>query len=265
MKNQEIVTKLISVGKKITDSISPDISSLARYDYINRIGPTNCEKVASHLSNEDLIYLIKGIIYVERKLKWTGGSVASGILFFKMLIERNVSINKIDEISAWIIKNTKNPYSPFGTLISMGAKNYSEYKNLSHKRQLLIQYELEQDKKFEKEAKKQREMRKRIRSYSAKCRNSPKREDLIKSLNGMSIRDQLILISKDEKYLPNFYPTKCADSADLTVIKSLPEEVIYALANKMKGKYRGPWGAFKKRLLFISGPVRKKKPWSLWI
>ena len=77
---------------------------------------------------------------------------------------------------------------------------------------------------------------------------------MIQELNGMSIRDQLVQIAEDDTNAPTYYPTKCADSADLSVIESLKPETQLALAMKLKGKHRGPWGAFKKRLLLVCGP-----------
>ena len=262
MMNQEIILQLISVGRDVR-SATPDLSSLRRCDHINRMAPEKWKTETPHLSNTDLINLIKGITYVERELKWTGGSVAGGIWLFSILLNRNAPIEEIDETAAWVIKNTRNPYNPFGTIVTLGARNYSEYKKFTHERQILIQRELERDKDFEREAKEQRILQKQSRLFSAQQRGSPERENLIKKLNGMSVRDQLLLISKDENHAPNFYPTKCADSSDISIIESLPEEARYILANKMKGKYRGPWGAFKKRLLSVCGPVGNKEPWKI--
>lgn len=263
MMNQEIIEKLIVVGRDAVSAVEPELSSLRGCDHINRMTPNQWKIEALHISNADLIYLIKGITHVERELKWDGGSVAGGRWLFSMLLNRKVTVEKIDETAAWVIENTRNLYNPFGTIITLGARNYSEYKELSHKRNISIQQELEKDKDFAFEAKKQRKLRKEARLFSSQQRGGPERQILIKTLNGMSVRDQLLLISKDKVYVPNFYPTKCAGSADITVIKSLPEEARYALAIKMKGKYRGPWGAFKKRLLSICGPVGNKRPWTI--
>jgi hypothetical protein len=86
---------------------------------------------------------------------------------------------------------------------------------------------------------------------------------MIQELNGMSIRDQLVQIAEDDTNAPTYYPTKCADSADLSVIESLKPETQLALAMKLKGKHRGPWGAFKKRLLLVCGPISDKQPWNI--
>ncbi len=260
---QKTISKLIAVGQDLARSSAPDLSSLKYCDRINRIGNKQCEAETSHLSNIELIYLIKGITFVERELKWIGGSVASAIWLFYILLKRDVSIEEIDEVSAWVLENTRNDYSPFGTTITLSAANYSEYQRRSNSRREAITLQLLRDGDVERDAKKQRFLRRQSRLLGVQQRKTAVRSDLIKRLNGMSVRDQLLLISKDDKHLPNFYPTKCAASSDITEIESLPEETRSILVNKMKGKYRGPWGKFKQRLLSVSPHTHNREPWDI--
>ena len=87
-------------------------------------------------------------------------------------------------------------------------------------------------------------------------RNTPERDILIRKLNEMSVRDQLILISKDELHSLTFYPTRCAGLADNAVIDSLSKEVKKALKDKLYGRQRGPWLGFKRRLYIKCGWIR---------
>ncbi len=264
MNNQEIINLLISIGEKITaDLVIPDLSTLMGHGHINCMGPNNWADEVSCLTDKKLIHLLKGITYVERELKWDGGSVAGGVWLFSILLRRNISIDEIDEIAGWVLENTNNTYNPFGTVITLGAKNYTEYKAYSAERNKSILRELERDLEIEKNAKIQRAIRKKIRMHGAQRRNRAEREKLIIDFNHMPVREQLIVIAKDVTYAPNFYPTKCADSAGIDIIKSLPEEIMNILAIKMKGKYRGPWGAFKKRLLSVCDPASKREPWDI--
>ena len=254
--------KLIAIGQDVRKGVQPhfaDVEYLQPYDAINRKSPEFWHNVAAGINDEQLSSLICALTYVENHLRWLGGSASGVIWLFKSLVSRGASITLLDEVSSWVIKHTQNPYNPFGMRDGLGARNYSEYKILSQKRQLLIQHKLEEDKKKHKIAEKQRKRRKELRLLNTQHRDSSERKKLIEILNRMSLRDQLILISKDDKHLPNFYPTKCATSADITVIESLPKEVRYALAHKMKGKYRGPWGTFKKRLLSVCETVGDKE------
>lgn len=257
---------LITIGQAARAGVQPPVEDLQRlspHDAINRQRPEFWKNAAVGLTDEELGYLTCGLTYIEANLRWSGGSVSGVIWLFQSFVARGTSTALLDEISSWVIEHTKNPYNPFGTIVTLDARNFSEYKRLSHERGVMIQHELDRDKEFEKEANEQRKLRKQLRLFGAQHRETPEREELIEKINGMSVRDQLLLISKDDKHLPNFYPTKCADSADLTVIESLPEKSRYALANKMKGKYRGPWGKFKKRLLSVCGLVGDKEPWNI--
>ena len=263
---EHIRNTLIAIGQAVRVGAQPrveDMQCLRPHDAINRKRPEFWRNATAGLTDEELGCLTCGLTYVEASLRWMGGSVSGVIWLFQSLVTRGSSIALLDDISSWVIEHTKNPYNPFGTIVTLGAKNYSEYERLSHQRRVLIQHELERDKEFEKEAKEQRNLRNQQRLLSAQRRDTTERKELIENLNRMTVRDQLLLISKDDVHSPNFYPTKCADSADITVIKSLPEEARHALANKMKGKYRGPWGAFKKRLLSVCGPVGNKEPWNI--
>ena len=162
--NQEIIKQLIFIDQVVTEGSSlPDLLSLKRCEHINRIGRDTWKSEVCHLANNDLISLLKGITYVERELKWLGGSVAGGIWLFSALLDRDVTIVKIDETAAWIIKNTRNPYNPFGTIITLGARNYSEYKRLSQERSVVIRHEIERDKEIERKAEQQRKKRKEKR------------------------------------------------------------------------------------------------------
>lgn len=266
MTNQEIIQCLITVGREIECDVTPAervLTSLRSCSHINRMVLGAWEFETSHLTNSELTALLKGITYVERELSWAGGSVAGVVWLFRILRNRSVTMEQIDKTAAWIVENTKNSYIPFGTSVSLGARNYSEYRSLSQERSRIIHKELENDKEIEKEAENQRQARKAKRAYSEQCRNSSIRTALIQKLNKMSVLDQLALISRDELYGPNFYPTRCADSADISVIESLSIEARHALVLKLKGRQRGPWGAFKKRLLSVCGSVGNKKPWRI--
>ncbi len=264
MNNQEIIENLISIGEQIEIGVcSPDISNLVRYSRINRMGKKTRSDEISNSSSEKIISLLIGIIYVERELKWFGGSAAGSIWIFAELLTRNENIEQIDRVAKWIIKNTRNQYSPFGTQITLGARNYSEYIKLSNERDILIQKEVAKDKDIELEALKQRNVRQEKRALNAQLRSKVERVTLIKRLQGMSVKDQLLLISNDEVYAPTFYPTKCADSATTDIIRTLSNDAKYRLVIKLKGKHRGPWGAFKKRLISESGVVSDRAQWKI--
>ena len=72
----------------------------------------------------------------------------------------------------------------------------------------------------------------------------------------MTIEEQLHRLATDELYSIEFYPISIADAATEEVVNSLDEETRLALCKNLKGKKRGPWSKFKRRLLstFASSP-----------
>lgn len=263
MTLSETIDHLVSLGEYSSDTSLHSLSSLKLNRAINLKTLEWWESHIDGISTKSLINLQKGLTIAVKELRWGGGSVASGISLFSMFLDRNPPVELVDETAAWIIKNTSNAYVPFGTMVTLGAKNYTEFAKLSQRRDALIQEELSRDCEFEKNAKALRDKRNQLRSKCAQLRDDPERIKLIEKLNGMSIKAQLEHISKDDAHAVNYYPTRCANLADLTVIESLSEETKATLAKKMIGKHRGPWGAFKKRLLSVTGPVGLKTPWDL--
>jgi hypothetical protein len=263
-KYSRTLDSLSLIGSAIAAGNTPskeDLGSVSRHDGINRQSRQFWSSVSAPLSDTDLVCLIKGIVYAERELSWLGGSVAGAVWLFKELTERSNDLELIDEVSAWVIANTKNPYNPFGTTVSLGARTYSEYKKSSVIRQSAIQEHAEKDAILDAEADAEREALKRLAKSDHEKRDSKERQLLIEWLGRLSIREQLTLIAGDDDHRPNFYPTKIADSATREDIDALPSDDRMALARKLKGKQKGPWGNFKKRLLDSLGEPWNKEPW----
>jgi hypothetical protein len=263
MNRSEIVRHLVSIGKALDSVLDDrkqsslprpdtpksnealDLSILDGFDHINRIGPNHWALLLSDYSDDNVIFLLKGLTHVERQLKWLGGSACGCIWIFKILCKRSASVKILDDISAWILNNTDNPYNPLGGRVASGARNYSEHIEFSERnRKLNTEHELQ----VIEDADVNRSNRKLRREYSAERRESVEREQLIERLNSMAVIDQLILISKDTLNSPTYYPTRCADLADMSVISLLAKETRQALRGMLYGRQRGPWLAFKKRL-----------------
>lgn len=166
---------------------------------------------------------------------------------FSVLTEREPNVAKVDAIANWAVRNTKNPYVPFGTSV-IRAATYSEYVSLRAERTALHDRYVVDEERRQSTAAEHRRVRAKRRAYGAARRSTDERTALIALINTLSIDEQLQHIADDDTYCPNFYPTCCADAASVTVISHLPEDVRIRLAEKLKGKQRGPWGAFKKRL-----------------
>ena len=270
MTNQEIFQKLITIGRSIENNAEPSgplIHSLEPYSDINMLNPGKAVNESTNLANDELISLLLGITYVERELKWSGGSVAVTNHLFPLLLTRDIAIEQINNTADWIVKNTDNGHLRVYPVHESDARSYydsdSKYREAMERKEAAIQClareKAAERKRTEIEAEKQRQKRESRRIAGNHHRNSPIRTELINKLNDMPAHDRMVMIAKDDIYAPNFYPTKCAASASMGVIESLSNEVKQILVLKFKGRHRGPWGAFKKRLLSVYEPTNNHR------
>jgi len=270
MTNQDPIQKLITVGRSIENNAEPSgslIRSLEPYSHINTLSPDEAVNVSTNLANDELISLLLGITYVERELEWPGGSVAVTNHLFPLLLTRDIAIEQINNTADWIIKNTDNNFLRVYPVHESDARSYydsdSKYREAMERQEAALQRlareEAAELKRTEIEAEKQRQKRKLRRLTGNNHRNSPIRTELINKLNLMPVHDQIVMIAKDDIHAPNFYPTRCADSASMEIIESLSNEVKQILVLKLKGRHRGPWGVFKKRLLSVYDPASNHK------
>lgn len=260
----EVRTTLIAIGQSALAGHAPcaaDIDSLRSRDAINRQGREFWQEVSADLSDIELANLACGLASVEARLKWLGGSVSGVIWLFQALVTRNAGIELLDEVAEWILANTSNPYNPFGTQVSLGATNYSEYLKLSSSRSIEISKRIEADEKVEVLAKAERKLRRRMAAAGAAARNTEVRARIIESMMDLSLSEKLETIARDPTYPPQFFPGSIAKAATQPVVDALSHDVRLELARRLKGKRRGPWGSFRRRVLWTLGPVWNKQPW----
>ena len=248
--HKSAINLLSEIGAKLRcyQRISVDqLIELKPHDSLNRIGPTISE-LTNKLSDDQLIDLIYGTTYVERKLTWSGGSHASVVFLFRLLVSRNVSEDELNDVSAWVIRNTNNSYNPFGSSNSHDAKNYSEYIELTRKRSEAGIIYITAVKEKESLAHNSKKLRAKMGKSGWTLDGSPSRKRLYDELNELSILEQLTRMVEDKTFPPEFYPIDLARAATSDVIKELSKDEKEKLLKKMTGKYVGPWEAFRKRL-----------------
>jgi hypothetical protein len=261
---EKIRDTLIAIGHTARAGEEPrviDLEGLRRHDSINRQRPEFWKNATAGLSDEEVGSLACGLTYVEAQLRWLGGSVSGVIWLFQALAARGARIALLDDISGWIIEHTKNPYNPFGTQVSLGARNYSEYQRLSLSRAVEIRRCIESDSGLEEIAKAERHLRREMAAAGAEARNTEVRSRIIESLETSTLAEKLVKISRHPTFPPQFFPTSIADAATQEVVDSLPREVQVELARRLKGKRKGPWASFRKRLTQSLGPIWNKNPW----
>jgi uncharacterized FlaG/YvyC family protein len=261
---EKIRDTLIAIGQAARAGEEPsvaDIASLRPHDSINRARPEFWKDATADLSDEEVGNLTCGLAYVEAQLRWLGGSVSGVIWLFQALVARGASITLLDDISGWVIEHTKNPYNPFGTQVSLGASTYSEYQSLSSSRAVEIGKCIQSDSELEERAEVERQLRREMAAAGADARSSEVRTRIIESFETLTLTEKLEKISSHPTFPPQFFHTSIADAATQEVIDSLPSEVQVELARRLKGKRKGPWGSFRKRLTKSLGPIWNKKPW----
>jgi hypothetical protein len=260
----KIRKSLIAIGHAELFGVTPnaaDVAAVRSLEEINCQRPEFWWQTSADLSDSELADLTCGLAYVETEFRWPGGSVSGVIWLFQAMLGRSSSAELLDQVSAWILAKSRNPYNPFGTRISLGAKNYTEYRKLSALRAVEITKRIADDQVIEQRAKADRDTRKRMAAIGAVARGTQVRAEIIKSMNELPLVEKLERIARDSTYPPQFFPTSIADSAQQSDLDALPEGIRLELARRLKGKRKGPWGSFRRRLLVSLGPVWNKKPW----
>jgi len=135
--HRRTIELLASIGRAVAagqDIVQADIDAIADKDSINRQGREFWHDALKGLSDDEVARVAQGLTFVETHLEWIGGSGASTICIFRELVQRNASRDFLDQLSAWILQNTWNDYSPFGTTRYRRARNYSHYLQLHEER-----------------------------------------------------------------------------------------------------------------------------------
>lgn len=194
MTNLEL---LINIGKNLQLS-SKEKSILIDLDNINRQSIKFWNEEIKEINNENLIFLFKGIVFVEKELCWNGGSVAGGIWIYKEIDFRNLDNDY--NIANWTFANTNNDYLPFGSK-NYGAKNIIEYNNRK--------WNISKSREIEKFLKERNKLNRNINGLEQtiirqqKAINDLKyRNDLLKKTN---IEIAELIVSDDSKSIYFYY------------------------------------------------------------
>ena len=236
--------KIIDQDGEISNEMLTKAKGMGAY-YISRDELT---RAAFDLSNDQIALLLKALVFLEKRFKWSGGSVAGVIWVYRVLEMRNPDRTWLDHLTAWILENTSNPYNPFGTRVTRGAVNYSDYliKDRAHRVKAAINQKVEDQRQAE--AAKQREAFANFQSRVAGERYDGalrKQIDLLLSLE--TLEEQISFVALNS-YPAHWYPPSLANSCSLEFLKTLPIKTRKALVFRLLPKRRGPWGKFKKRL-----------------
>lgn len=106
------IQKLISAGETSARLDDTVLNYFKLRDHINRQHGSTWREFATNLSDTDLISVFKGLICIEKELKWLGGSVAGAIWVYGVIQSRG--LDKEYTIADFGLRNSDNPWVPFG-------------------------------------------------------------------------------------------------------------------------------------------------------
>ena len=206
-------------------------------------------RACSSCSSKSIAMILKGLTWAEREYKWRGGSVAGSIWLFHSLARRRFNRRPLAKLAIWIRANTENHY--LSSAVSGHASFASDSRAMSEGIARDIPTELTPLPAQEPQIPKippGLPLSQRIQNATtARCTQA--RKDAIAALDDLPLIEQLQRIAEDPQYPPHFFPTRIADAAREDTLAALSLEVREALARNMKGRRRGPWGSFKRRLM----------------
>jgi hypothetical protein len=124
-----LISCLIAVGK-VEDFVNlPILVSLSEQSTHPLLADSHDQWLATvnSLAPEEILALIKSLTIGEQMFQsWSAGSVSPVIRLFWRLYD--IKPAQADMIAEWVLANTKNPYLPFGSMFSGGAKTGAEFR-----------------------------------------------------------------------------------------------------------------------------------------
>lgn len=210
-----------------------------------RIGDRPWQKVAETLPSGEIELLFRALVLIDREPAWMSGSVAPAIAVFRVLQTREM--NAAESAAEWALRATTNPYIPFGS-DNLGARSIAD---------LGVRTEVNAQRKADRataqeaahvEATERWAHRRQAHAERADIRRA-ERASFVAKLAGQSVIEQLTQLARDAERPPEWYPESLAESATRDDLAALPADVRGFLVTKLKGKRRGPWVDFKRRVL----------------
>ncbi|MCG3775033.1 MAG: hypothetical protein JW395_1861 [Nitrospira sp.] len=245
------VQTFIAIGQHDADDSELDslVACVARLDRVNRLHWSSWNAVTDRMSNDDVLALFRGLIIVEKRLRWTGGSVSAAIWVFRALSDRNDP--RTDSIADWALENSDNPWVPFGS--SRGrARSLAEYRTQCLEKGERRAKNLAIATQADQAAAEWRSTRGPQRTLAAQQRRSPVRLSFLEQLSSLPIPAQLDQLARDVQYPVEWYPVSLAAAATTDSLANLTHAIRLLLIQKLKGRRRGPWATFKRRLREVS-------------
>lgn len=234
---KEHINELIKIGKSLSIDDTQRVY-FSKLDFLNRLSFHTWDSILIKLNDDELVGIFKGILLIEKELNWIGGSVASGVWIYKFIQKRKLDPEY--NIANWALKNTNNPYIPFGS-INHNSKNVVDY--------FLIKQEFSYIKKIEKISKEKRILENKITLLENKINNQENKITELKTrLKLISLTPNEIAgkIISDKKHPVYFY---YHEIDKLIKDKSVDKKQLENILSKFKEKESKNIKELKNRLI----------------
>jgi len=160
-----------------------------------------------------------------------------------------------------MLARTTNRFVPFGSN-NFGARSLPAYHAALARHEATIQAGIAAQANSESVALDRRARRAEQRARAHEARKTEVRSGFLAALETLSIAEQLEQLANDQMYPCEFYPTRLAGAATVSVIHALPVATQLMLAQKMLDQRRGPWAGCKRRLLASLKGSDTALPWN---
>jgi hypothetical protein len=244
---QQDIEKLISIGKIEGQIEKSSLEYFISRDYINRQHGNTWREFITKLTDEDLIFVFKALVRLEKELEWIGGSVAGAIWVYGVIQKRG--LDEDYKIADFGLRNCDNPWVPFGGSY-FGIRTIDEYFTyksalVKEKEKKAIQYEKTLNRVKGRKERRSSQIAE-LRKLSNEERGNIKKALLNKYQNATNL-EKLKLIADDEIYPPEYYPNEWV-KISIEEVEILPIELIKQLYDKLSTKTKGEWKQFAKKL-----------------
>ena len=241
------IEKLILFGRVDTQPDEEFLHYFQQRDYINRQHGNTWRELVAKLSDIDLIAVFKGLVSIEKKLKWIGGSVAGAIWVYGVI--QNRGLDREYKIADFGLRNCDNPWVPFGGSYygKRTIEDYFAYRTAKTNDSII---KADRYDKVLKRVEGRKEKRISVIGELRKLSNEKRgeiRKDLLEKYKNATTVEKLELIAADKIFPPEYYPTEWI-TISTEQITGLPTELIKKLYDKLSTKTKGEWKRFAQEL-----------------
>jgi hypothetical protein len=242
----KVLGEVITLGRatEIDEADQPILDRLASFDWVNRLGIQGWESDLVGLNECELECLIRALVILEERSNWVGGSVSGAIWAFVHL--RGKDSQRAETVAEWCMKNSTNPYIPFGSFRGgarslTGFDDFQENKANRQARGKAVEL-ADQERKQLRDWLRIREHRRRLHVQKAEVEA---RERYLSEFSTLEPLHRLVILSMDEVHPPDFYPPEFFPTDEALVARLT--------------------GAQRESLLGKHGSQRWWKKWHSWL